>query len=266
MSLTRSDIGNMMIQMLARSLESPTTSLQVAYFIDMVREQIRTSNVSPELQRQYHQIAVEILNEWYRSGLIVFSTYDGHQGFPFITVTNFGERCIYEGSAIPYDPDGYIEHFKAEVPQVDDLTLAYISESIATYNLGKLLSATITLGAASENIILSLIEVYTDALQDQDARDKFKRSISRVGIYKKFELFKEEIDSRKRSIPAHLWQDFLPELEAVFNFIRINRNAAGHPSGQAITKTVLAANFQIFAAYSKKLFDLMDYLRANPVL
>jgi len=265
MSLTRSDIQSMMFQKLAVFIDKPSTSLQVSYFMDLIREEIRQNDVPPAVQSEYHKITAEILHEWYRAGLIFFGKPDDFQGYPFITITSFGEKCIRDGHMLPYDPNGYIEQFKAAVPQVDDLTLAYISESIVTYNLNQLLSATITLGAASENIILSLIEAYTNAMQNQQAKQLFETSIAHAGIYRKFELFKAEIDSRRRSIPSTLWQDFLPELEAVFNFIRINRNAAGHPSGQATTKDVLGANFQIFATYSKKLFELIDYLRMNPI-
>lgn len=263
MPLNRADIKVKMLNKLKGSFEDPTSSLQVSYFIDLIREYIHENNSTPHEQSNYHQWVMEILHEWYRSGLIYFGKPDGYQGYPFITITDFGITCINNNQTISYDPDGYIKNLQTLIPQIDQLTLAYISESIATYNLNQLLSSTITLGAASENIILMLIETYASALQNSQARVSFNRSVSRVGIYKKFDLLKVSLDSHKHQIPHQIWQDLLPELEAIFNFIRINRNSAGHPSGQATDKNNLTANFQIFTSYSKKLFDLIDYLQNN---
>jgi hypothetical protein len=74
---------------------------------------------------------------------------------------------------LPYDPEGYVRVLRAKVPTIDDITLAYIGEAVAGYNRRHLLSATITLGVASENLMLLLIEAYTDWIPNATRKASF---------------------------------------------------------------------------------------------
>lgn len=78
-------------------------------------------------------------------------------------MTDFGKERIKDART-PYDPDGYLNALRSDVPDVDDVIITYLTESLHTFRIGSLLSSTITLGCASEKALLLRIGAYGDAL------------------------------------------------------------------------------------------------------
>lgn len=234
--------------------------------IDPFRQEFRNMGITPNQEWTIHNWVFEIVNEWQRAGVIYFGlAEDPNSGHPFITITDFGKECIESGNFIPYDPDGYINELKSKVPSLDDVTLAYLRESIATYNSEHLLSCNITLGTASENMILVLIDAFIKAIADPNLKNSFERRIEGKGIYAKYNEFRSELDRFKSKIPADLTREIETYLDQTFQFIRINRNKTGHPTGISVNKKVAYSNLQVFAEYSKRVFELMDYLSKNQI-
>lgn len=130
---------------------------------------------------------------------------------------------------------------------------------VATYNNGNLLSSTITLGTASENLILVLIDSFINWLQKNNKNTNLIIRIKNKGIYLKFEELKKEIKVHKRDIPSDLKQEIDTYLDTIFNFIRVNRNSAGHPTGKKLNSNAIYANLQIFGEYSVSIYKLMDF-------
>ncbi len=62
-----------------------------------------------------------------------------------------------------------------------------------------------------------------------------------------------------KSLSRELQKDWEIYLDGVFNFIRLNRNSAGHPTGKALNAKVVYANLQIFADYSEYIFRLIKH-------
>ena len=161
---------------------------------------------------------------------------------------------------LPYDPEGYLKALKAKVPEIDDVTFAYIGESIAAFNRRHLLSATITLGVASENLMLILIEAYTNWLKDP-RKTKFQKHIEDRWIATQYREFKKEFVTDVKSLPKESQGDWEIYLDGIFNFVRLNRNDAGHPTGKELSAKVVYANLQIFADYARYIFDLVSHFK-----
>lgn len=230
---------------------------------DLFRNQ--ATRTTPVDETKTNLIILEIINQWVANGLLVFgnkndldSTASG-----WISVTTYGERCFEEDNILPFDPDGYIEQYKAIIPQVDDITLDYLGESITAYNRDLLLSSAITLGVASENIILNMIESFSQAIADRGARVRFQTRIRNRQISNQYETFKRELRNFNSQLPTELTRDLNTYLDGIFNFIRINRNQAGHPTGNRPNKNVMLHNLQVFVDYSKRVFALIDYFSSN---
>ena len=184
---------------------------------------------------------------------------------PWYTISEFGEECIRANNTLPFDPDGYIKKLYERIPRIDPVALDYLREAVACYGRNLLLSSTMSLGVASEKCIIVLIDTFADAIADDTDQAKFKKSISKASVYKKYQLFRKELEKRNRDIPPDLLRDFEPMVDGIFNFIRLNRNAAGHPTGTAVDRVTLQANLQIFASYAERVYALIAFLESSKI-
>lgn len=222
---------------------------------------------SGEAQWQHHKIdamAREVIQELENSGFI----YEGQAGglgdmssYPWYTITEYGKEALLREDWLPYDPEGYLSALKAKVPAIDEITLTYIGESVAAYNRRNLLSATITLGVASENLMLTLIEQYANWIQDTKRKTDFQKRIDGKFISGQYKEFKKEFANDLQALPKDVQVNWETYLDGIFNFIRLNRNDAGHPTGKQFDAKIVYANLQVFAEYSKFLFQLIDRLK-----
>lgn len=220
----------------------------------------------PQWQHQkIDAIAREIVQELENAGFI----YEGQAGgigdmsnYPWFTITEYGKEALLKEDWLPYDPEGYLRVLKNKVSMIDAVTLTYISEAVAAYNRRHLLSATITLGVASENLMLLLIESYTDWILDIKRKTSFQKKIGGRVISTQYKEFKKEFISDLKSFPKEFQTDWETYFDGVFNFVRLNRNDAGHPTGKQFDAKVVYANLQIFAEYAQFIFGLIKHL--NP--
>jgi len=236
----------------------------------MVEIEHHLKKISPEKQWDEKEVifkAREIINEFMNNNLLMWG-YGNSMGetVPWLTVTNFGKRCIEEENILPYDPEGYINALIQQVPSIDAITLEYLKESIQTYNKNCLLSSNITLGTASENIINNLIETFTNAISDAGRKADFERRTNTWIIYTRYKEFINEFNTVKSTLPHELKKDVEVYLDGMFNFIRLNRNQAGHPTGKRLNKKIIYSNIQIFSEYSQRIFDLIDYFNNNSII
>lgn len=186
--------------------------------------------------------------------------------YPLLRLTEYGRKCIEEENLLPFDPEDYIKEIKKQIPNIDDIVLTYLSESISTYNRNCLLSSTITLGAASEQAMLLLIDAFVDSVQDSKKKEKLQKKMKKnLFIYLKYKIFKTEFSMIKKNLPEDLTKDAETYLEGIFDFIRLNRNEAGHPTGKKVNKKIIYSNLQIFAEYGKRIFELIEHFKANSI-
>jgi hypothetical protein len=212
---------------------------------------------------QIHSIAREIIQELENSGFIYDGTPtlgSGMSSYPFYTITEYGKEALLQEDWLPYDPDGYLKALKTKVPDIDDITLTYIGEAVAAYNRRHLLSATITLGVASENLMLTLIETYADWIPDPVRKQNFQNRIEGKFISKQYKEFKQEFLIDVRTLSKDIQANWETYLDGIFNFIRLNRNDAGHPTGKQFDAKIVYANLQVFSEYSQFILRLQSEL------
>lgn len=209
-------------------------------------------------------IVREIIQELENNG-VIYEGQAGGQGdmsnYPWFTITEHGKDVILKEDWLPYDPDGYLKSLKEKVPELDDISFVYIGESISAFNRRHLLSATITLGVASENLMLSLIESYLNWIKNPLRKEKFEKAINNKWISTQYKEFKQEFKLDINQLPKEIQSDWETYLDGIFNFIRLNRNDAGHPTGKEMNAKIVYASLQIFADYARYLYDLIAYLK-----
>lgn len=260
--MNRQDIREEIWQYLRNSARSDR---KVVQFYELINH-FRRTDENWDADKAAMQILYEEVHSLVTAGILFPGVAGGLDATGQVfTISFFGEQCLEAGNTLPFDPDGYVRGITQRIPNIDPVALVYLREAVACYGRFLLLSATTSLGAASEKCIDVLIDTFADAISDANAQAAFQRAVSGVGIYRAYKLFRDELEKRKKAVPAELLRDFEPMVDGVFNFIRLNRNAAGHPTGTAVDRTTLQANLQIFASYAEKVFALIDFLSKNKI-
>lgn len=219
-----------------------------------------THNLLGLRKNEVYTVVRETVQEFINNGLL----YPGLAGdpnshLPWLTITEYGKEAFSQDDWLPYDPDGYIKALKERTPDIDEITLTYIGESVSAFNRHQLLSSTITLGVASENLMLLLIESYLIWLPDPTRKATLDKKIKDRYIYFQYKEFKSEFKKDIKDIPKELRADWETYLDGIFNFIRLNRNSAGHPTGKKMNAKTVYANLQIFADYTQFIFSLIKF-------
>ncbi len=225
-------------------------------FDDVIRQGLQQWKID-----QLYSVIRETVHELMNAGIL----YPGQPGdqnssYPWLTITEHGREALSEENWLPYDPEGYTKELKKRVPEIDEVTFNYIAESVSAFHRRQILSATLTLGVASENLMLIVIEAYLNWMKDPKRKERLQKKILDRGIYTQYQEFKQEFSVDVKSFPKELKNDWETYLDGIFNFIRLNRNSAGHPTGKGSNVKIIYANLQIFADYSRYVFDLIKYL------
>lgn len=155
-----------------------------------------------------------------------------------------------------------MKYLQEKVPDISPVTLQYLGESVSAYHRRHLLSATLTLGVASENEILELIDAYLVWLPEARST-RLKSKIDKRTISKKFEEFKKTFTSDLDKIPDEISSEWETYLDGIFQFIRLNRNAAGHPTGRRLEARMVYANLQVFSDYATFIHNMMNFFKTN---
>ena len=214
------------------------------------------------LQKKDENRVREILWDLIIERVLTIGDYQ-NDSWPHLSLTEYGEEVIESNMPVPNDTNGYLNRIKKEIPDLDSVIEIYLSESIRTYNINQLLSATITLGCASEKALLLLIETYRDTFKDNTKQEKFIKKTEGKFIKIQFDEFNEDFKGIIGQLPYELKDNYMNTLIGIFEMIRCNRNLAGHPTGKQIDKDTLFANLQVFIPYCRFIYELKRYFIKN---
>lgn len=197
--------------------------------------------------------------------VVTIGMNNSNPAWPWLSLTDYGLEVVKSTEPVPHDPTGYLKRIKETIPQIDQVILVYLEESLNTYNINALLSSTIALGCASEKALLLLIDSYTNSIQNIERKTKFKNDTKGRMIKRQYEEFSKCITNLIGNMPSNISDGLNTVLLGVFEMIRNNRNDAGHPTGKSIPKEFVYANLQVFIPYCQKIYQLIDYFDNNPI-
>ena len=204
----------------------------------------------------------EILWDFIIERVLTIGDYQNNS-WPHLSLTEYGKKAFASENPSPNDSSEYLKRINNEIPNLDETIKTYLSESVRTYNINQLLSATITLGCASEKALLILIETFRDSFEDKKQQDIFSKKINGRFIKTQFSEFDNELQKIKKVLPYELRESHTIILYGVFEMIRKNRNEAGHPTGNKVDKDTLFANLQVFITYCKFIYSLKNYFEVS---
>jgi len=200
-------------------------------------------------------------------GILVPGLDDNNPNWPFLRLTEYGERCTQLSQVLPHDPDGYLRDFLAAVPYSDPVILEYLTEALQCFlrNLNR--ACAVMLGAASEKAILLLIDSYADSIADPNRKAQVKVQFEKgTSIFRKYETFEKGFASVKPMMPKSLTDNADSLMRGVFDLIRNSRNDAGHPaSGILVSRDITYSHLRLFLPYCQRIYGLIGWFATNSI-
>jgi len=223
-------------------------------------------NPQYELPQKYKSWIEDIIWDLIIEGIVRPGLGDGlNNGLPWYHVSEYGRAVLGNNPPQPYDPDGYLGRVRA-IPNIDDVILAYLEESLKAFRIHCLLSSVITLGCASEKAILLLIDACQNSLANPTDKADFIKKTDTISIKRKHDEFQNILKSKILTIlPYDIKENLDNYLTGLFSIIRAHRNDAGHPSATAIQREHLYSYLVVFPEYLEKVYALLDWLSQNPI-
>ncbi|MGD0384305.1 MAG: hypothetical protein ABSA77_12340 [Thermoguttaceae bacterium] len=215
-------------------------------------------------------IGFQILHELYFERIIIPGTANVHDisntmKWPFFILTDYGRQVLQISEYSPYDPDGYLRRLKSEIANIDETIIRYVEESIKCLRMNCLLAAAVTIGCASEQALLLLIDQFRQAIIDPVKKNKFENDTKDWIIARKYKAFRRYLDSAAGNLPDTLRTPLDQQFHGTFDLIRQIRNEAGHPTGGTVTLDLIRPSLINFPGYCKYVYSLMDHFAHNGV-
>jgi hypothetical protein len=217
------------------------------------------------LTPQERTLLLEVVWSLIVQGILIPGMNDNNPSWPFLSLTEYGRKCIAEDRVLPHDPDGFLRDFHREVPNADRTVVEYLTESLQCYVHGLNRSTAVMLGGASEQAILLMIESYEHSILDANVKQKFESAVAKAqSIFKKYEMFERHFAGLRQRMPRELTDNVDSLLRGVFDMIRNSRNDAGHPAiGNSVNRDEVYSHLRLFTPYCKRIHDLIAWFAAN---
>jgi hypothetical protein len=218
------------------------------------------------LERGEPSLIHELIWGFIVQGVLVPGTDDSNQSWPFLRLTEYGQRCVNEDQILPHDPDGYLRDFQRAVPLADLVIQEYLTEALQCFLRDLNRAAAVMLGAASEKAVLLLIESYARSIADPTRKAQVEGQLDKApSIFRKYEIFEKGFVGAKPRLPKPLAERTDSLLRGVFDLIRNSRNDAGHPaSGILVSRDTNYSHLRLFIPYCQRIYELIYWFETNP--
>jgi hypothetical protein len=180
------------------------------------------------------EIFLELFWDLFRQGIITLGSNDANPNFPFCRLTSLGRQIVAtENAHLFSDPQGCAQRLQAEVPGIDEPTVAYLKEALTAFRTGSILAATTMLGVAAEhtaNLLLEKIET----------SDKHKAKLvglkKATGLDAKLQEFRDMISRHPDILPTDVREGMDVKLTGLQTIIGNFKSEAGTPTGKVISR------------------------------
>jgi len=169
-----------------------------------------------------------------------------HMSFFFITER--GIKLLLDQDFDIYESDAYISN----LPQLDDITTAYIKESISSFNSNLFISSIVTLGIASESLVLDIART----LQTKSGDTNLNNLLQNINT--SISTIINKIDSLCSGKVKGYDSYYKPSVYGTSNLIRNYRNQYNHPQLSSVNVDDIRALLITFKGYSKTMIELKN--------
>jgi hypothetical protein len=193
-----------------------------------------------QIKRILWDLSVERIISW-------GTATDSEAEWPFFHVTPFGREYLERMGPHFLDPDGYLRYLAVLVPQVDSIVLQYAQESARAFRAQLWFASAVMLGAASERVILLLLEAIRDRTPEPD-KAKMTRLIDQPRLGEIFRVIQARVTAEIKagSLPYSVHQGCTEHLLSLLEMIRVQRNEAVHPAAAQVDRQKAFITLQTF--------------------
>lgn len=206
------------------------------------------------------QIYVELMVH----GIIAPGSDDSNTKLPFFHITEYGTAVLDSLPSSPYFPAKYLSDLNQQLPGADPTVLAYLGESLETFERGNHIAATVMLGIAAERVFLLLCDSLTAAIKDAGEMKKFQQILERRAMKPKLDW----VHQKFQSLHAPAFPDNATIMvTTVYDLLRFQRNELGHPRQvpPSISRAEAFVNLQVFPRYYIVAEHVRRFLQAHQV-
>jgi hypothetical protein len=220
-----------------------------------------------QARSKFNFLAQDILWELMFQGVILPGFDNSNQNLPWFHITEYGRMVLEENEFLPHDPTKYLEFFRAQIKDMDQTLIKYLTESLDCFTKGSLIASTVMLGVASERMFLLLCVAMSNALIDITESKKFEKIKNANSMKPKQDWVTNKINDINKKYPKKLPDDIETNLNGIFNFIRKQRNDLGHPQEiiPNVTREQSYINLRIFPGYCKIVNEVIEFLKNNKI-
>lgn len=202
-----------------------------------------------------------LLTYWhdlFRTGYVAWGYKVESADPPFLHITEQGRRALAHLSRDPMNPDGYMTYLNslgslAPIPQ------AYITEALKTYVADCHKATAIMVGGAAESIILQLRDALISGMKRKG--ETIPAALTDWKIKTILDAMGNQLQTKKGSMPKHLFEAFEANWPAFTLQIRTARNDVGHPTSvDPVTQERVHASLLIFPELARLAFDIEKWI------
>jgi len=174
---------------------------------------------------------------------------------PFVHVTEYGQRCLEEGTIVAHDPDGYVARLRAETREAIALDVLESSrDALLAFHRGLFRASLVLLSRAAFEVLIEL----RGALEgDGDAT-----SAHRCDVVSPAGLVRSVRDAAaQRTLPRALADELewrLSELEAM---VRLAHTEAGGPRAVTADRESTLGRLLLFPTQCRFAYTLLEECR-----
>jgi hypothetical protein len=165
-----------------------------------------------------------------------------------------GVQAATNQSWEPRDPPRYLARLKERAPALDPVALTYVHEALLAFNAQCYLATSVMLGVAGEQVFTRIADAFAAAAGSDGEQLRKLLDNPRSSYFQRFTDFRKRLEPHRADLPEGLADNLT--LDAVADLLRVTRNAAGHPTGEAIDEDTAFTHLQMAGRYLAKMTEL----------
>jgi hypothetical protein len=186
-------------------------------------------DIEPGSLSHFSYLAREVWWQLLCTGILAPGKDPTNADLPDFHLTPLGEAFIQSGEWPVYDPESYLARLNASIPIPDATVLAYLAESLRSFERGNFVASTIMVGIAAERAFILLCDSMLNALADVKERSVLSKKMERYQMKPKLDWVHAKLLAMQKKPPLGLPDNAVIATTAIYDLLRCQRNDLGHP-------------------------------------
>ena len=209
-----------------------------------------------------HEVVWELLIQ----GVLAPGKNSLNLNLPFVHVTDYGARCLDDGSILAHDPDGYIERLSSQIPSsAGDANAQVIDaarEGLLCFLAGRYAASVVCFGRAAD-VLFELLVAAT--LRAARRAHRSTRSLEESGRNPKARLRAVLRSSILRNLPPEWTEDLEPHVTGLLMLIQRSQSDTGSPRHPHVDRDQTLAYILLFPIQCRFVYHLISHIEGKTI-